>query len=79
MFPRLSISISNFLKLLYKLVVGKKQDSDDEQIAINKSVYTPLSENKEKRAEIVWFGFVSERSFRLKTTLHKGGGLSVNG
>ena len=46
---------------------------------INKSVYTPLSENKEKRAEIVWFGFVSERSFRLKTTLHRGGGgLNVN-
>ena len=42
---------------------------------INKSVYTPLSENKEKRAEIVWFGFVSERSFRLKTTLHRGGGV----
>ena len=42
---------------------------------INKSVYTPLSENKEKRAEIVWFGFSSPRgAFRLKTTLHGGGG-----
>jgi len=48
---------------------------------INKSVYTPLSENKEKRAEIVWFGFSSSRgAFRLKTTLHGGGGgLNVNG
>ena len=43
---------------------------------INKSVYTPLSENKEKRAEIFWFGFSSPRgAFRLKTTLHGGGGV----
>jgi len=43
---------------------------------INKSVYTPLSENKEKRAEIVWFGFSSQRgAFRLKTTLHGGEGV----
>ena len=48
---------------------------------INKSVFTPLLENKEKRAEIVWFGFSSPRgAFRLKTTLHGGGGgLEVNG
>ena len=49
---------------------------------INKSVYIPLSEseNKERRAEIVWFGFSSRRgAFRLKTTLHGGGGLEVNG
>ena len=41
------------------------------------NVYTPLSENKEeKRAEIVWFGFSSPRgAFRLKTTLHGGGGV----
>ena len=43
---------------------------------INKRVYIPLSENKEKRAEIVWFGFSSPRgAFRLKTTLHGGGGV----
>jgi len=36
-----------------------------------------LSENKGRRAEIVWFGFVSERSFRLKTTLHIRGGVLV--
>ena len=42
---------------------------------ISKSVYIPLSENKEKRAEIVWFGFSPPRgAFRLKTTLHIGGG-----
>ena len=41
-----------------------------------KSVYIPLSENKEKQAEIVWFGFSSPRgAFRLKTTLHGGGGV----
>ena len=48
---------------------------------INKRVYIPLSENKEKRAEIVWFCFSSPKgAFRLKTTLHGGGGgLNVNG
>jgi len=41
------------------------------------NVFTPLSENKEeKRAEIVWFGFLSPRgAFKLKTTLHKRGGV----
>ena len=40
------------------------------------SVYIPLSENKEKQAEIVWFGFSSPRgAFRLKTTLHGWGGV----
>ena len=44
------------------------------------NVFTPLLENKEeKRAEIVWFGFLSPRgAFKLKTTLHKlgrGGGV----
>ena len=42
---------------------------------ISKRVYIPWSENKEKQAEIVWFGFSSPRgAFRLKTTLHKTGG-----
>jgi len=47
------------------------------------NVLTPSSENKEeRRAEIVWFGFLSPRgAFKLKTILHKlwGGGLNVNG
>ena len=36
-----------------------------------KVVYTPTGRTKKPEVKIIWFGFgVSERGFKLKTTLH---------